>query len=501
MQLTVSIPQNPRWLFLVFIIFFFSPSLSDPETALAGILCGSSKQGTIPDFLPNFIVAMDKVSMEVNESRWAALTITSPAPKIFAYAQCYDFLSHDDCIACHSQSRAELPRCLPAKSARIYLDGCYLRYDNYCFFDEVVDKRRDMMKCGNPGGVTGDQYIGREFKKTVRKIVHNVTKTAVRTMGFAVSAEQGGVEGVYAMAQCWRRLNPDGCNQCLSNAAKKVIMCAPAPEGRVMNAGCFLRYSTDDFFGNGNVTLKATSGKNQLLCFSEWGSTYSYAFTMIVVGILSAIGLTLIALIGALLGYTRITRKKTEGKNNHAEIPIYVDKSNLNFKYEMLEKATDSFDGLRKLGQDKSHISTGVAGTLGYMAPEYLVRGQLTEKADVYAFGVLVLEVVSGRKNSVFSQGSSSVLLSVWRHYKANKITQSVDPALKGIYSEKEASNVLQIGLLCTQASAALRPSMSEVVEMLNNEECVIPSPKQPPFLNASVLSSDDSSTTTYTAM
>jgi hypothetical protein len=130
-----------------------------------------------------------------------------------------------------------------------------------------------MMKCGNPGGVTGDQYIGREFKKTVHKIVHNVTKTAVRTMGFAVSAEQGGVEGVYAMAQCWRRLNPVGCNQCLSNAAKKVIMCAPAPEGRVMNAGCFLRYSTDNFFGNGNVTVNATSGKNQLLCFSEWGST------------------------------------------------------------------------------------------------------------------------------------------------------------------------------------------------------------------------------------
>jgi hypothetical protein len=273
MLLTVSIPQNPRWLFLVFIIFFFSPSLSDPETALAGILCGSSKQGTIPDFLPNFIVAMDKVSMEVNESRFAALSITSPAPKIFAYAQCYDFLSHDDCIACHSQSRTELPRCLPANSARIYLDGCYLRYDNYSFFDEVVDKRRDMMKCGNPGGVTGDQYIGREFKKTVHKIVHNVTKTAVRTMGFAVSAEQGGVEGVYAMAQCWRRLNPVGCNQCLSNAAKKVIMCAPAPEGRVMNAGCFLRYSTDNFFGNGNVTVNATSGKNQLLCFSEWGST------------------------------------------------------------------------------------------------------------------------------------------------------------------------------------------------------------------------------------
>lgn len=49
----------------------------------------------------------------------------------------------------------------------------------------------------------------------------------------------------------------------------------------------------------------------------------------------------------------------------------------------------------------------------GYMAPEYLVRGQLTEKADVYAFGVLVLEVVCGRKNSIFTQRSSSVLQSV----------------------------------------------------------------------------------------
>jgi len=55
---------------------------------------------------------------------------------------------------------------------------------------------------------------------------------------------------------------------------------------------------------------------------------------------------------------------------------------------------------------------------------------------------------------------------------------------------------VLQIGLLCTQAFAALRPSMFEVVEMLSNEECVIPSPQQPPFLNASVLNLDDTTTT-----
>ncbi|MCA0777102.1 protein kinase, partial [Vibrio vulnificus] len=72
----------------------------------------------------------------------------------------------------------------------------------------------------------------------------------------------------------------------------------------------------------------------------------------------------------------------------------------------------------RHFGADKSHLSTGIAGTLGYMAPEYLVRGQLTEKADVYSYGVLVLEIVSGRKNNAFVDDSSSLVQSVWQLFK-----------------------------------------------------------------------------------
>ena len=80
----------------------------------------------------------------------------------------------------------------------------------------------------------------------------------------------------------------------------------------------------------------------------------------------------------------------------------------------------------------------------------------------------------------------------VWKNYKANKILECVDPSFDGGYSVREASNVLQIGLLCTQTSLTLRPSMSEVVRMLNDEEYIIPSPTQAPFLNASILSSDE---------
>ncbi|KAK7330506.1 hypothetical protein VNO77_24701 [Canavalia gladiata] len=144
------------------------------------------------------------------------------------------------------------------------------------------------------------------------------------------------------------------------------------------------------------------------------------------------------------------------------------------------------------VAENKSHLSTADAWTLGYMAPEYLKKGQITEKADVYAFGVLVIEIVCGKKNNDYIPGSNSLLHSVWKNYKANNITESVDPALHGKFKVEEASNALQAGLLCTQSSVTLRPSMSEVVQMLTKKDSVIPSPKQQPFLNSNVLNPGD---------
>jgi serine/threonine protein kinase len=70
--------------------------------------------------------------------------------------------------------------------------------------------------------------------------------------------------------------------------------------------------------------------------------------------------------------------------------------------------------GLARLfPEDKTHISTAIAGTLGYMAPEYVVRGKLTEKADVYSFGVLMIEVITGKRNNAFVQDAGSILQSV----------------------------------------------------------------------------------------
>lgn len=156
--------------------------------------------------------------------------------------------------------------------------------------------------------------------------------------------------------------------------------------------------------------------------------------------------------------------------------------SNILLDEDFSPKIAD-FGLARLLPEDKSHISTAIAGTLGYMAPEYVVRGKLTEKADVYSFGVLVVEIVSGKRNNSFVQNSSSILQTVWSLYGSNRLSEIVDPTLEGNFPPDEACGLLRIGLLCAQASAELRPSMSVVVEMINNNH-EIPQPTQPPFLN-----------------
>ncbi|TKY66388.1 LRR receptor serine/threonine-protein kinase [Spatholobus suberectus] len=147
-----------------------------------------------------------------------------------------------------------------------------------------------------------------------------------------------------------------------------------------------------------------------------------------------------------------------------------VKASNILLDYELIPKISDF--GLAKLYDDKkTHISTRVAGTIGYLAPEYAMRGHLTEKADVFSFGVVALELVSGRPNSDSSfEGEKVYLLEwAWQLHENNSITDLVDPRLSE-FNEEEVKRIVGVALLCTQTSPALRPSMSRVVAMLSGD-------------------------------
>ncbi|GER37572.1 leucine-rich repeat receptor-like protein kinase [Striga asiatica] len=147
-----------------------------------------------------------------------------------------------------------------------------------------------------------------------------------------------------------------------------------------------------------------------------------------------------------------------------------VKASNILLDSELVPRISDF--GLAKLYDDKmTHISTRVAGTIGYLAPEYAMFGQLTEKADIFSFGVLALETVSGKPNSESSLEDDTIYLleRAWNLHENKKELDLVDPNMHK-YNENEVKRIIGISLLCTQASPALRPSMSRVVAMLSGE-------------------------------
>lgn len=104
------------------------------------------------------------------------------------------------------------------------------------------------MTCDSPIDISKDKYMGMEFCRKVKEVIGNVTEKAVKNEGFAVMGERGGVEGVYALAQCWKTLGDGGCKECLEAAGSKLNGCLPGQGGKAMYAGCYLRYSTKRFY-------------------------------------------------------------------------------------------------------------------------------------------------------------------------------------------------------------------------------------------------------------
>ncbi|XP_060670916.1 probable LRR receptor-like serine/threonine-protein kinase At1g56140 [Ziziphus jujuba] len=139
-----------------------------------------------------------------------------------------------------------------------------------------------------------------------------------------------------------------------------------------------------------------------------------------------------------------------------------VKASNILLDSNLVPKISDF--GLAKLfAIEKAHINAQVSGTVGYLAPEYAMRGQLNEKTDIFAFGVLTVVIVSGRPNSDMSLDEKIFLLGwVWNLNKEGRELEVVDSAitLSGL-NEEQIRRVIRIALLCPQTSPSLRPTMS----------------------------------------
>ncbi|PSS28504.1 Protein NSP-INTERACTING KINASE 3 like [Actinidia chinensis var. chinensis] len=140
---------------------------------------------------------------------------------------------------------------------------------------------------------------------------------------------------------------------------------------------------------------------------------------------------------------------------------------------EDFEAVVGDFGLAKLLDHHDSHVTTAVRGTVGHIAPEYLSTGQSSEKTDVFGFGILLLELITGQKALDFGRAANQkgVMLDwVKKLHQEGKLNLMVDKDLKGNFDRIELEEMVQVALLCTQFNPSHRPKMSEVLRMLEGD-------------------------------
>ncbi|GAA0171233.1 transmembrane signal receptor [Lithospermum erythrorhizon] len=598
-------------------------AMGEPRTQTVKMICGSQTEYNSTIYVPNFVNTMENISEQIRSKGYGLAETGTGYDTNFGFAQCYGDLSLLDCVLCYAEARTILPQCYPETGGRIFLDGCFMRAENYSFFQEYTGPN-DTAICGNR--TRKNQVFEQMAKGAVLQAVSGVVNNNFSAR-IEVPANKTLNESVYVLADCWKTLDVHSCRACLENASNSLLGCLPWSEGRALNTGCFMRYSDTNFL---NVIPRQSRSRGTLI-------------VVIVASACSAVVVVVGAVIGAYFWKRKRIEKKRKGGNDVKKLVKTLNDSSLNFKYSILEKATGSFSEANKLGQggfgtvykgalqdgreiavkrlffnnrhraadfynevniistlehknlvrllgcscsgpesllvyeylpnksldryifdsskgkslnwekrfeiiigtaeglvylhenskvriihrdikasnilldsrlrakiadfglarsfqeDKSHISTAIAGTLGYLAPEYLAHGQLTEKVDVYSFGVLLLEIVTGRQNnkSKSSEYSDSLVNIAWNHFQQRKVEELFDPNLlfhnyHNVSVKHELLRVVHVGLLCTQEIPSLRPSMSKALLMLVKKEEHLPAPTNPPFVDERTMEFHD---------
>ncbi|KAM7464837.1 hypothetical protein LguiB_012399 [Lonicera macranthoides] len=588
---------------ILLLVYSTKPAASQPQTNLLNTGCNLYNAGDLPSFFDNLNGTLSDLRRQLSSgnTKFATASQARNTNPVYGLAQCRDYLSTADCLACFDASVRQSRNCSANTGARVIYDGCFLRYEGDTFYDETA----------NPGsmGLCGNQAASQAtaFATTVQGLLTDLVVATPRINGYFAATTRAAVGAdltVYAVAQCAQTVSSSGCLNCLSVARNNIQSCPPDADARAVDAGCFLRYSNTSFFPANqttNITPFLGGGRSSnkkkaiigglgggggflllILAFFLWytlskkpndairgntlGATelrgahnYSYrdlksatknfsqeyklgegGFGEVFKGILkngnvvavkritmsssrankefeSEVRLisnvhhrNLIRLLGCcskssklflVLEYMangsldKLLFGEKKGTLNwkqrfniifgtarglaylHEQFHVTIihrdiKSSNILLDNSFQPKIAD-FGLARLMPGDQSHVSSKFAGTLGYTAPEYAIHGRLSEKVDTYSFGVVVLEIISGRRCTEIQDDplSDYLLENAWKLYENDMHLKLVDETLDpNEYTPEEAKKIIEIALMCTQSPVSLRPNMSDVVASLSSD-------------------------------
>ncbi|PIA30480.1 hypothetical protein AQUCO_05500033v1 [Aquilegia coerulea] len=486
---------------------FFSTATSNPELWLS-----NSKAVSDPRLFSHKLgVLMNNLSSTAasNSSRFSTgMTDFMDFLNIYGLVQCTRDLSEISCLSCLQRMISYIPTCCNgSQGSQVYAKSCFIRYEIYSFFQSsplmvpspplVASLPPDRNSTfGTPtegatnrkgklpfsfSAIICENICKRVFKLylfllgdreqedvgTVESLIFDLSTLKAATGDFSDSHKlgQGGFGPVYkgelsdGRQVAVKRLSHTS-GQGLEELKTEVVLVAKLLHRNLVSLVGFCLEREEkllvyELLPNGSLDQTLFDESKSLLL--DWDIRYR-----IIVGI--AKGLLYL-------------HHDSQIRIIHRDLKA----SNILLDEDMNPKISDF--GLARLfrGSQTQANTNRIAGTYGYMAPEYAKNGHFSTKSDVFSFGVLILEIVTGRKNSDF-QDTGNLQSFVWHHWTDGTTIEIMDKTLGDQWLESEALKCIHIGLLCLQQDASNRPTMTEVMLMLSSYTFTCPVPSQPAF-------------------